>query len=330
MKRVFKYLGIFFLVLLCFSLLAFGLENRKSAKDFFAMDTNCSAVIVGRNSDKAITEITQVIDELDKKVISRFEKNSLIYAANQIRTVNAESQIYDYIKTLLEVSEKSYGAFDFTLGAVSDLWSFTDSPKVPDEIELADTLAKTGFTKIEITKEAISFPEGVVLDFGGAGKGIGLDETKIILDKFNIKNALIVLGGSVMAYGDKSFNVGIKIPENTHGYMAILSLKNECVSTSGGYERSFEEKGKTYHHILNPKTGMPADNFLKSVTVICESGILSDALSTACFVLGLERGTALARLFEAKAVFINNKNEVYTVGDFEDGFEITDSSYKLV
>lgn len=330
MKRVFKYLGIFFAVLLCFSLLAFGIENRQSSKEFFAMDTNCSAIIVGRDSQKAVNEITQITEELDKKVLSRFEKKSLTFSANQIGKINSNSQIYSHIKTLYEISEKSDGTFDFTLGAVSDLWSFDDSPKVPDETELAETLAKTGFTKIEITKEAISFPQGVVLDFGGAGKGIGLDEAKKVLDEFNIKNALVALGGSVMAYGDKSYNVGIKIPDSSQGYMAVLSLKDECVSTSGGYERCFEENGKIYHHILDPKTGMPAYNSLKSVTIICESGILSDALSTACFVLGLEKGMALAQLFEAKAVFINDKNQVYTVGDLENSLKITDSNYRLV
>ena len=154
-----------------------------------------------------------------------------------------------------------------------------------------------------------------------------LDEIKGILDSSGIKEAVISAGGSILVYGSRDFTVGIKDPEGGSGYIAVLTVPQSCVSTSGSYERFFEADGKRYHHILDPKTGYPADNGLISVTVISQSGILSDALSTACFVCGIEDGMALAEEYGCEAVFIDNNHRIYVTEGIRDSIEITDGAY---
>lgn len=236
------------------------------------------------------------------------------------------------LTVLLDVCQKSAGAFDFTLGAVSDLWGFGAEPGVPDETELKNALSHSGYEKLFLEGNSVVYGDkNAVIDFGAAGKGIALDEIKNALSGKKIKSAVVSVGGSVLLMGDKEFTVGIRNPGGNSGsYIAKLNIPAFCISTSGSYEQQFEKDGEVFHHILNPETGFPVDNGLVSVTVLSQSGILSDALSTACFVLGYEEGMALAKEFGCHAIFVTENKEIITEEYLIDIIEITDDSYTLV
>ncbi len=308
-----------------------GTVNKEYSADFFVMNTYATAKLKGAESKECAEQIRELTEKLDTEILSRTSDNSVVSLLNKNGGGNAE-KISGYLEILYDVCEKSAGAFDFTLGAVSDLWNFGSSPQLPDDAEIREALSHTGYKKIILTENILDYEDkSAVIDFGAAGKGIALDEIKAVLHEKRINEAVVSIGGSVLLIGDKEFTVGIRNPEGNSGsYIAKLHIPEGCVSTSGSYEQQFEHDGKKFHHILDPKNGYPSDNGLLSVTVISESGILSDALSTACFVLGYEKGKALAEEFGCSIVFVTEDKKVYAENGAEYFIEITDNEYNLV
>lgn len=305
-----------------------GVLNKTSDADFFSMNTYVSAKVTGYESDLCAAEIQKIVENLDTEILSRTSPDSLVYGFNKNGGGELDLQTAAYFSLLLDVCEKSGGAFDFTLGAVSDLWNFGSNPKIPDEKALSDALSHSGYEKISLSGSTLTMQDkAAVLDFGASGKGIALDSIKAYLETRDIKNAVVSVGGSSLLFGDKEFTVGIRNPEGNAGsYIAKLHIGEGCVSSSGSYEQFFEENGKIYHHILNPETGYPVDNGLVGVTIVSESGLLSDALSTACFVLGIEKGSALAAEYGCTAIFVTEDKKIYVEGD-ADIVEVTDNTY---
>jgi thiamine biosynthesis lipoprotein len=308
------------------------IRPEPSTCSFFAMNTYVSAEIEGKDSDSASSEITDIINNLDKNVLSRTSESSVIFKLNQTGCTDLDENTEDYFLQLADVSKQSGGAFDFTLGAISDLWKFSSTPSIPDAATLSDALSHTGYGKVVLTENKVSLSDrSAVVDFGASGKGIALDEVKKCLNSKEIDRAVVSVGGSILLYGDGKFTVGVKNPvAGSDGFAMTLKIPAGCVSTSGNYEQFFEHNGKIYHHILDPKTGYPVNNGIVSATVISQSGILSDALSTACFVLGIEDGIALAEVYGCEAVFITENKQIYVTKAIESEIEITDSSYKLM
>ena len=306
----------------------YGFRGKTSSSVFFAMDTYCSVKAEGKDAEKVCDRSEEITLALESDYLSRQRDSSEISALNRNGGGDMSSRFSGWIETLLEVSEKSSGSFDFTLGALSDLWGFGNNPSVPSDSEIKSVLEKCGIRKISVDESRISFPEGVVLDAGASGKGIALDEIKEnCLDSSDIRSAVISIGGSVLLYGNKTFRVGIRNPETGNGEAAVLSVDGCFVSTSGSYERFFEEDGRRYHHILDPKTGYPAENGLVSVTIVAGSGILSDALSTACFVLGPEEGMKLVLDYGCEAVFIDSEGGITVSQGLADRITVTDDNF---
>lgn len=331
-----KKAGIAVAVITAVALAAFliydGIFNKTSSADFFAMDTVISAEVIGADSKKCIAEIEEIITSLDSDILSRHNGDSEISILNKNRGGKISGKLEEYLTVMLDISRKSGGKFDFTLGAVSDLWSFTSNPCVPDEEALNTALASSGYGKITVSGNDISYAsDNLILDFGSSGKGIALDEIKAMLDGKKVKEATVSVGGSVLIYGKEEKTVGIRDPYSNAGdHIAKITVSDVCISTSGSYERRFEENGKEYHHILDPETGYPVENNLISVTIISESGILSDCLSTACFVLGLEEGVKLAEEYGCEAIFVTADKKIYATSEIYSSTEITDDSYTLI
>lgn len=317
-------------VILCavFAVFFVFLGNKEKTASFFAMDTYCSAKIKGKNSSECLKQIEAAVTDLEN-IISRHKKSSDFYAINRDGKGTLDKKQSAWLNAMLSVSKNSGGAFDFTLGELSDLWGFGDEPKVPDDEDIKAILSRTGYQKISLTETGISFPEGVSVDMGAVGKGIALDEIKALLDENKVSCGVISIGGSILLYGSDTLTVGITDPAGKSQYIGILTPGNGCVSTSGSYERFFEENGKKYHHILNPETGYPADSGLVSVTVYSENGLLSDALSTACFVLGKEKGTALLKEYGCGGIFVETDGGVTVTDDLAGKFQLTDTSYTM-
>lgn len=308
----------------------FFAASNEVKSDFFAMDTYVSAKVKGFAAKESAAGISSLVRELDSELLSRYSDSSEISRINSQPATVLSDGMLDYITQLLDVGKQSGGKFDIALGSVSDLWSFNSTPRVPSDGELTAALADSGVDRLSLSGSTLTRAGSAVLDLGSAGKGIALDEIKKYLSDEKISSAVVAVGGSVLLCGKGHFTVGIRDPWGDAGRSVLtVKLGAGCVSTSGSYERCFEQGGKRYHHILDPDTGLPVDNGLVSVTVISDSGLLSDALSTACFVLGVEDGAKLAAKYGCEAIFITEGKEVICTDGVRSSVTAVDGSYKI-
>jgi thiamine biosynthesis lipoprotein len=309
----------------------FFASSNEVKREFFAMDTFVSAKVKGFAAKDVAGGISTLVRELDSKQLSRYTSGSEISRINSEAETVLSDEMRDYITELLEVGKMSGGKFDIALGAVSDLWSFNDSPRVPSTDELTEALSRSGSDKLSLSGNTLTRADGCIIDLGSAGKGIALDKVKSYLSDKKISSAVVSVGGSVLLYGKGSFNVGVRDPWGEAGRSVMtVKLGAGCVSTSGSYERCFEQGGKRYHHILDPDTGLPVENGLVSVTVISDSGLLSDALSTACFVLGAEGGAKLAAKYGCEAIFITEDKKVICTDGIKPNVTVLADGYTVV
>lgn len=285
----------------------------------FAMGTVVSQRLYGGTAEDADAVETAVADL--EELLSRHIEDSAVSKLN--RTGNSDaSALAEIVSACLDVCAASDGAFDITVGGLTDLWNFDGDSVLPDETEILAALETVGYDSVAAAGGIVTIGAGQMIDLGAAGKGAACDAAREYLEESRVKGAVISVGGSVLVYGERNragdrWRVAVRHPRRSDEFLGVISLDSGCVSTSGDYEKYFEKGGARYHHILNPKSGYPADSGLISVTVVCESGLLSDALSTACFVLGKERGAALIEHFGAGAVFVDSNLGITTVGNVE-------------
>lgn len=301
----------------------FKTDYVSQTKNAIAMGTVVTAKTYGEHNTASYNEtIVSVINQLED-VISCKKDGTLISSLNKNNTITS-NEISDVFNTCNKLSAQTNGAFDITIGNVSALWGFgTDEQKLPEENEIKKALKTTDYKKIQVSGNKITTANGQSVDLGAVGKGYACDMIKTYLEQnSDVKGAVISVGGSILAYGKRNkmgskWRIAIKDPRDENAFIGTLKIKEGFVSTSGDYEKYFEQDGKRYHHILDARTGYPADSGLISVTIVSDSGLLSDALSTACFILGKEEGTALAEKYGAKAVFVDSEKNITTVGDIE-------------
>ena len=260
-----------------------------------------------------------------EQLLSRTVEGSDVWQINHAegKTVTVSPETAEILRTAVQISELSGGAFDVTIAPASTLWDFTSGEqKIPAEDELAAAAEKIDWRKVQLEGNDVTLPAGMMIDLGGIAKGYIADELKSLLESKGVKHALINLGGNVLAVGGKKdgspFKVGIQYPFKNEGeIIAAADVKDRSLVTSGSYERYVESDGKIWHHILDPKTGYAVDNDLVSVTICCESSLQADALSTSLFLLGLERGAKLIEQTDGvSALIITDDYELHTVGDF--------------
>ncbi len=267
----------------------------------FAMDTAMTVTVCGDNCEALAANACAMINRLSAKW-SVTDENSEIYRANN--SENSPTEISDetaqLIEYALQIGEQTGGAFDITLYPVLCEWGFTTGEyKIPDEKRLLQLLEKTGGSKVAVDGGRLTLTGGAQIDLGGIAKGYTGDILCAYLKENGVESALLSLGGNIHAVGVKSdgsaWRVGIKNPDGGEN-IAVLELCDKAAVTSGGYERYFiGEDGVRYCHILDPKTGKPADSGLVSVTIVGAQGWLCDALSTAVYVMGADSAAALWR-----------------------------------
>ncbi len=336
-------LGICGIIIALFGLSGCSRLVQKLSKVDTAMGTVIQETIYVWDEDagqEILQEILQEIEALEQKGLSWRENGSELAKINanagKTEGVILSEEMQADLQQIWEVSQKSEGALDVTVGQVTELWDLDtwatgekENPEgfqIPDESVLRSVLANIGYEKVILEGEKIYLPEGMSLDLGAVGKGIACDRIGGYLEEREaIQGAVISVGGSIMTYGSKpdggSWNVAIVHPREEGSYLGTLSLQGEWyVSTSGDYERYVEKDGVRYHHILEPKTGYPVNNNVCSVTILSDGGLLSDALSTACFVLGVEEGRKLAEEFGAEALFVTKELEIFMTDGMEKYF----------
>jgi len=226
--------------------------------------------------------------------------------------VEVHPETAELIRLAIEVGKASEGAFDITIAPVSALWDFTaDAPVLPDPEALHAAAARVDYRNIAVDGNTVTLKNNAEIDLGGIAKGYIADRVADYLHEQGVTSACINMGGNVLTIGTKPdgtpWTIGIRDPNGTPDRSAeVLKLGRAAVVTSGNYERFFELDGIRYHHILDPKTGMPVSNGLASVTIIGTRSDLCDALSTACFVLGEERSKVLLDEYNVRAIFLYN------------------------
>ena len=299
----------------------------------FAMDTFMDLKVSGKNAQKAILEAEQEINALERMLSNTIE-NSEISAINQNAgkdAVKVSDDTLYLLKEAREIYDFTQGAFDITIAPIIDAWGFTkEVKKVPDEETLKQRLDLVDMKKLQINeKNKTAFLEepAMAIDLGGIAKGYATDKVNEIFIENGITSSVISLGGNVSVAGKKEdgskWKVAIQDPLNKEGYAGVLYVEDTSVVTSGGYQRFFEENGKTYHHIIDPKTGMPADTGLLSVTIVCKNSTKADGLSTSVFIAGLEKGWQMWKdSQDFGIVFITDEKEIYVTPDIADIFEI--------
>lgn len=288
-------------------------------------DTVVTIQIYDKNSEDVLDNCIQICHDYEK-LFSRTQENSEIYQINHAggKAVTVSDETAQLLNLALEYCKVSDGAFDITLGELSDLWNVKENPgTLPKASAIKTAVENSGYSKVLISGNTVQLANAdVQLDLGGIAKGYVADKLKEYMVQEGIDHALINLGGNVLAVGGKpgntNFNIGIQKPFNETGE-AITSVKvsEESVVTSGIYQRYFEANNRIYHHIINPEDGYPYDNDLLSVTIVCESSAEADALSTICYALGYKRGMMMINeLDDVEALFITEDYKLHYSNGF--------------
>lgn len=304
---------------------------------FTAMDTFIHLTAYGTEAPSALDRVRDDILYLES-LLNVTDETSEVYAINhrQTNTVALSSDVADLLSLSLGLARETQGCFDPTVYPVVRTWGFTTGDyHRPTPTELAGLLPLVGYRNAALAGQSLTLKEGMQLDFGGIAKGWAGDRAAQSLRANGITSAILRLGGNIQTIGTKPdgtpWKVGIQDPEGGQT-LATVSVADLAVVTSGSYQRHFTLDGQDYHHLIDPETGCPADSGLISVTIVGPSGARCDALSTALFVMGLDRGGQFwqeHRDFEA--VFLSKDGTITITPGLEGNFTLTrDFSSRVV
>lgn len=302
--------------------------DQKSKIYFESMDTIIELSAYGSGRDEALRAARREVERLN-------DLFSIGVADSDISRVNREGgglvseDSAVLIREALALWEETGGAFDLTVYPLMALWGFTTKVyHVPTEEELAQTLALVGSERVSVDADGVvTLGEGQAIDLGGIAKGYASQRLMDVLREHGVSSAMVSLGGNIQCLGvkpdGKRWRVGVKDPFNPDaGLSAIVEIDDEAVITSGGYERYFvdPETGVTYRHIIDPATGYPAESGLSSVSIVTKNGALGDGLSTALYILGLEKASDFWRAHSGdfEAILIDGEGVVYVTAGLAD------------
>lgn len=312
-----KHIAFYLLLIGILAVLVF-IQNSKPRihKATFTdyLDTVCDITIVS-TSDKPLLMCEEYLEFCESEFSADDENSTLVKLnKNNKKDVEISKDLQAVLSAGSEFSRKHPEYFSIYLDRLIKLWNISGNP---------DSIPST--EDIKTAKTARDF------NLGAIAKGYITDRLREKLQDAGIDSALINLGGNTYAMGKKptgeNWKIGIQSPKDESTIIGYITAENLAVVTSGDYQRYVEIDGKRYHHILDPKTGYPADSGVHSVTVICESAELADVLSTAAFVAGVEDGHKLLSSYGAMGVFITD-DTVYFSKKLENIFKQMDFSYK--
>lgn len=270
-------------------------------------------------------QIDSILYKIDNSV-SIFNPNSLISKINRGDTnVIVDKYFIEMFNKSMEVSEKTGGAFDITVGPLVNAWGFGFKNKEKLNQQIIDSLLNfVGYKMVHLKgKKVIKEKPGIMLDFNAIAQGYTVDEVSKYLDSKKIENYIVEIGGEVYAKGrkmdKKNWKVGIEQPtehaDDKQSYKNIVSLENKAISTSGNYRKYFMENGIRYSHEIDPKTGYPVKNSVLSVSVLADDCTTADAYATAFMVFGLDKGKEFLeknKFLEAHFIYTDAKENYLT------------------
>lgn len=306
-------------------------QGDECTRQLFAMDTFMSFTAYGKNSESAVSAAMEEVQRLDA-LLSTGNEASEIFRINREGYGTISEDTENILQRAMEIYQVTDGLFDFTVYPLMELWGFTSQEyHVPANEELSGVLPLVDASKVRLSGTEVTLSEGQQMDFGGIAKGYTSAKVMEIFRKYGITSGMVSLGGNVQVLNTKpdgsKWQIGIRDPDSEQGeVLAVLSVENRAVITSGGYERYFEEDGNTYIHIIDPRTGYPANAGLASVTVVSEDGTLADALSTSLYIMGFTDAVSFWKTCanEFDMVLITDDGEIYITDGISSGFVSTE------
>lgn len=323
MKKIFS---LFSAAVLMFSFTACSGPVKSEPQTMTGMYFDTVVTIEAWGADQDVMDHCRELCEYYEQLLSAHIETSEVSAINRAKgqPVTVSEDTAEVIELGCRFGELSGGKFDITIAAASSLWDFHDSesPRLPDAQTLQEAVSHIDYRCVQVDGCTVTLTDPAArLDLGGIAKGYIADRIKEYLESEGIGHALINLGGNMLAVGGKydgsDFRIGIQKPFAESGtILASLQISGQSVVSSGNYERYFEQDGMIYHHILDPATGYPADTGLYQVTVISDSSAQGDALSTTCFLLGLDKGMELIQSLDGvEAIFVTADMKIHTTSD---------------
>lgn len=313
-------------------------SDTEASKDIFAMDTYMTVTAYGEKAQDAVDAAEAEIERLDA-LLSTGNADGEVVKLNEAKNATLSEDGGYLVERALELNKETDGAFDIAIYPVMEAWGFpTQNFRVPSADELTELLKHVDASEISYNKTTreISFADSQMkIDLGGIAKGYTSSRIMDIFKENGITSGLVNLGGNVQALGAKTdgsnWRVAVQSPDDTEDYLGVLSIQDKAVITSGGYERYFEQDGVIYHHIIDPKTGYPAENGLISVTIVSEDGTLADGLSTSLFIMGEEKAAEFWRAHseEFDAVLVTDDGTIYVTEGLKDSFT-TEQDMKII
>ncbi|WP_432419470.1 FAD:protein FMN transferase [Flavobacterium limnophilum] len=315
-----KTITLFFL---CLTFVSFGqiMHKRKLSMlgSPFEMTVVAKDTIQGNEFiDLAVAEVKRVeyliSDWIPTTQISQVNKNA------GIKPVKVDKEVFDLVSRAIKVSQITSGAFDISYASMDRIWKFDGSMKaMPTEEAIKKSVSKIGYKNIILDpKEQTIFlkNEGMKLGLGGIGQGYIADKVKELLFSKGCVSGIVNVSGDINAWGkqpdDKPWTVGIVNPLNKNKIFATFPLENSAVETSGSYEKFVVFNGIRYSHIIDPRTGYPAQGVV-SVSVFAKQTEIADALATGIFVLGIEVGIDLVNQLKGiECIIVDDKGKIHS------------------
>lgn len=303
--------------------------NQEVSQSVFAMDTYMTVTAYGAYAKEAVSASIEEINRLDALLSTGNEKSEISALNHEHGGKLSKDTAYLWEKSY-EIFSMTGGAFDVTIYPVMEAWGFAGGEKqIPKENLLDKLLQKvdSDLVNYDVKQASIVLPDGVKLDFGGIAKGYTSERVIRLMKESGVKSAMVNLGGNVQILGEKpdgsKYRVAVKNPKNDGTYLGILEIADKAVITSGGYERFFEENGEVYHHIIDPKTGFPANKGLSSVTIVSDDATLADGLSTSLFIMGLDESISFWRNHSDKfdAILCTTEGKIIVTQGLADCFQ---------
>jgi len=308
-------------------------EKRTVEKQLFAMDTFMSFSATGKRAEEAVDAAMKEVQRLDA-LLSTGNPSSEVSAVNTHGGGEVSEDTANLIRAAMDMYKTTGGLFDFTIYPLTKLWGFTTKKyHVPSDEEIASILPLIDASKTTLDNNHVKLGESQEIDFGGIAKGYASTRVMEIFREYEITSGLVSLGGNIETLGAKPdgapWRIGVQNPESEQGaYLGVLEVTDKAVVTSGGYERYFEENGRTYIHIIDPRTGRPAESDLLSATIVSGDGTLADGLSTALFIMGLHDAQEFwktnSKTINFEVVLVDTNGKVYVSEGLNDSFTLTD------
>jgi len=276
-----------------------------------------SEAIAWKGINQSLKEVIRI-----ESLISSWDKNSetsKVNLAAGIKPVKVSEELYQLISRCKKISELTNGYFDISFASLDKIWDFDKSySELPSSDLIESSVQNIDYQNIILDKDDRTVflkKKGMKIGFGAIGKGYAANRAKLIMTNLNIKNGVVNAGGDLTSWGTKPggelWTVGIIDPFNKEKVKLWLNVTNIAVVTSGDYEKFVMIDGKRYSHIINPKTGWPAQG-VKSVSIICPDAELADALATTLFCIGRKSGIALINELDGiECLVIDDTNKIF-------------------